>query len=74
MIGGWANTRVIIRRKQGDAVIRDVQQFDILDKDKPIVFLIQILKRKRLISNLLFFFFFLITKSIATNVCLFFRW
>lgn len=46
MIGGWANQRIIIRRKQGDNVIRDVQQFDILDKDRPIVFLIQVLQRK----------------------------
>lgn len=42
MIGGWANTRVIIRRKQGDDVLRDVEVVDVLSKDKYTVFLVEI--------------------------------
>lgn len=45
LIGGWGNQRVIIRRKQGANVLREVQLVDILANDKWIAFLIQITTR-----------------------------
>lgn len=42
MIGGWANTRVIIRRKQGADVLRDIQVADVLATDHYVTFLVQI--------------------------------
>lgn len=42
VIGGWANQRVIVRRKQGADVLREVQLVDILNPQKLIAFLIQI--------------------------------
>ncbi|XP_031619784.1 uncharacterized protein LOC116338571 [Contarinia nasturtii] len=45
LIGGWANQRVIVRRKQGANVLREIQLVDILAPDKWIAFLIQITTR-----------------------------
>lgn len=45
VIGGWANARVIIRRKQGADVLRETQVLDLLSNDKWIAFLIQITTR-----------------------------
>lgn len=45
VIGGWANTRVIIRRKQGGDVLRETQVVDLLSNDKWIAFLFQITTR-----------------------------
>lgn len=45
VIGGWGGQRVIIRRKQGANVLREVQLVDILANDKWIAFLIQITTR-----------------------------
>lgn len=45
VIGGWANQRIIVRRKQGDNVLREVRRVDILASDKWIAFLLQITTR-----------------------------
>lgn len=53
VIGGWGNQRVIVRRKQGANVLREVQLVDILASDKWIAFLIQITKRTITINTFL---------------------
>lgn len=60
VIGGWGNTRVIIRRKQGADVLRETQVVDLLSNDKWIAFLIQITTRtyKTFCQNPFFFLFF----------------
>lgn len=46
VIGGWGNSKIIIRRKQEDNVLRSAQYYDALDPDKQIIYLIQITTRK----------------------------
>lgn len=46
VIGGWGNSKIIIRRKQGDVVLRSAQYYDALDGEKQIVYLIQITNGK----------------------------
>lgn len=48
MLGGWGNTKIIIRRKQGANVIKEVDIADVLIKDIPVTFLVEITKSKYL--------------------------
>lgn len=64
VIGGWAGTRVIIRRKQGANVLRDVQLVDILANDKWIAFLIQITTRTVAIN-----YFFTLSHPFLFSFC-----
>lgn len=56
VIGGWGNQRVIVRRKQGANVLREVSLVDILVPDKWIAFLIQITTRTIAINSIRLWF------------------
>lgn len=76
MIGGWGGQRVIIRRKQGANVLREVQLVDILANDKWIAFLIQITTRTAAINCFFFISFRFVSlrsfsHSIYHSVCCF---
>lgn len=59
VIGGWVNSRVLIRRKKSDQVLQQVFVTPILSAQTPIKFIIEVANSKFASKpKLLFFFFF----------------
>lgn len=54
VIGGWANARVLIRRKMGDNVLADREARNVVSEQRPIKFVVEVDQSERFFLDFFF--------------------